>query len=232
MQKTGRIWIGIILLILGLAFLIDQTGLLSSYGVGFGWMVGTFWPLILIVIGLFLVLRKSLTGGFILLVLGFLFQISELTSYSFWALFWPIVIIAIGLSILLGRTRTAKQKISERNNGSAKTDESTIDQQVVFAGKEVTLTSKNFKGGSLQSTFGSLKLDLTKAKLARTGATLEINSTFGSIEVIVPENMPILSDGTPILGGWENKYNTTSTKKGPTLHISGQSVLGSVEIKN
>jgi predicted membrane protein len=105
-----------------------------------------------------------------------------------------------------------------------------ISETVVFWGIDKNMDSKAFKGGDATVVFGGAKLDLRDAQLDKNGAKLVLNTAFGGIEVLLPKDCNVISDGVGILGGWDNKFNQRESK-GPKLEITGTAIFGGIEIK-
>src|SRR5512136_3064694 len=112
--SQGRIFWGLILIIIGVLFLFDQMGRLD-----FGYLFSRYWPVIFIIIGLSIIISNNFrnTGPgifFILFGTFFLLMRLDLFDHRVWRYFWPVFIIAMGLWILgrLGRGED-KKKIPE-----------------------------------------------------------------------------------------------------------------------
>ena len=110
-------------------------------------------------------------------------------------------------------------------------DSDTINEAVVFWGMDKAVTSDSFKGGEVTCVFGGGKLDLSNVKIAKDGATLEINCIFGGAEIILPKDINVVTNGTGVFGGWSPKIST-SKSTGPRLEITGAAVFGGVEVRN
>ncbi len=105
---TNRLFTGLIVISIGILFLLRQTGYIEF---SLGYAIRTFWPVILIVIGVrgLLSLKEygtgSIWGGLVPLIVGVVFlgrnldwfewSISDLVPYI-----WPIVIIIIGINVI------------------------------------------------------------------------------------------------------------------------------------
>lgn len=105
MASGSRIpFTGILLILLGAAFLADQFHYLSFREVFLRW-----WPVLMMVYGLVqLIERPTSPFGPVLLVgLGCAFLLNNFGVIHVGRVFrlWPIVLIAIGASILVGRGR-------------------------------------------------------------------------------------------------------------------------------
>lgn len=188
--------------------------------------------IILVLIGLFLVLRNT----------GFLPVPMAHILFS-----WPMLLIAIGLIITLGSAGSKTSGVivmavgaffliphifrdafdvdmfwpsifiiigiififTKRHgwNSVQKTGivgDDYIDYVNVFSGGERQIVSENFKGGKISAVFGGMELDLTKAKLAPGRNDLEIACVFGGATFIVPDDWNISIEVTPVLGGFSD----------------------------
>jgi hypothetical protein len=107
MNRTNKP-IGIAIIIIGILFLLKNFNLLGPWSdsISFGHLVGTFWPMILIFIGLcfhygFISGGRRDAGllvpGGILLVLGIAFQFNML--FGFWDVIWPVYIFSVAFGL-------------------------------------------------------------------------------------------------------------------------------------
>ncbi len=96
-------YLGVGLIILGLILFIEKSGLLGFSLVG---RLTLFWPLGLILWGVLEILEGRARFGVIIVILGGIAQVSNLTNWGFWALFWPVFLVSAGFTLLgagLGR---------------------------------------------------------------------------------------------------------------------------------
>ncbi len=225
-RTQGRIFWGLILIALGAGFLLDQLGYLD-----FGDLVGTYWPVIFIIIGLSILINNNFReagSGIFFIALGAFFLLVRLRilGYSLWH-YWPVLIIAAGVWVVISPFRGAgKKKIPD-----LAADELNINQ--VFSGTSRRIENQNFKGGKAEVVFGSAEIDLTRAGLEGGRATLFLSAVFGSIEVRVPREWEVTIEGSPFLGSIEDKKKTIAgAEKTGSLFIKGSVAFGSIEIKD
>jgi predicted membrane protein len=225
-KSQGRIFWGLILIAFGVGFLLDQLGYLD-----FGDVLGTYWPVIFIIIGLSILINnnfKDAGAGIFFIAFGAFFLLVRLRilGYSLWH-YWPVLIIAAGLWILISPFRGAcKKKIPELT-----VDELDINQ--VFSGSSRRIESRNFKGGKAEVVFGSAEIDLSGAGLEGGKATLYLSAVFGSIEVRVPREWEVVVEGSPFLGTIEDKKRgAAGGEKTGTLFIKASVAFGSIELKD
>lgn len=214
-----RILAGLGIITVGTLALLGSLGLIN-----FSEIASTWWPLIVVAIGLLMLINDPQRFVWPLLVLfaGILFQLREfdLVTFNVWQLFWPVVVIIVGISVLVNRT-------SARKNASSKDSD---EMTAIFGGNETKSQSQNYKGGKASAIFGGITIDLREAKVT-SEATLDVFALCGGIEIKVPEGWIVKSRVTPILGEVDNKVSNSSEKNAPTLFITGDVIMGGVDIK-
>lgn len=226
-EYQGRIFAGILIIVIGALFLLGNLG-----KVDVGDLISDYWPLILIIVGLWHLLAhnfRQVGTGLILIVLGAAFMLIKwgILGVDFWKFFWPSLIIAVGLWILLRpRFRGYSGEIPEIKAND-------LDAFVIFAGINRRIESKEFRGGKATALFGGIDLDFYHAKLAGNQATVDLTAMFGGIEVRVPRNWKVVVDSHAILGGVEDKHRAEPGNQiEATLFIKATAIFGGVEIKN
>jgi predicted membrane protein len=226
MRNKTKIFIGVLLLLVGGLVLLNNVGFLSSYGITLSTFWTFFWPALFLGIGITLIFDKNFTAGVIFSIIGLAILTNRLLNWNFWSTFWPLILIGIGLSVLLRKDR----EISV-NNASKISQDDKVDDTVIFWGVEKKVTSKDFKGGEINTVFGGYQLDLRESKIANEGAELNINCAFGGVEILVPKDCRVVTNGTGILGGWTPNISPSEVEK-PVLTIRGVAAFGGVEIKD
>jgi len=222
-SKSNPIWVGLILIVLGVIFLSD-----SFHIIRIGNLLSRWWPLILIAVGISKLSGRDRNGGIFLIILGVLFQFTSLHIihwHQIWRL-WPVVLIIIGIGMLLKR--------SKDNNGGTSDFTASSDDRLeinsIFSSAERQIGSQQFKGGEINAIFGNIKLDLRSAKVAPEGCHLSAGAIFGSIEIYVSPGASINFKCSQFLGRVDNLATTSGS--GPTITISGDAVFGNIRISN
>lgn len=222
---TSKVILGIILILLGLGFLMD-----NFYVIDFGDYLSTYWPSVLILIGIIKLFdkRSSKTGNIILILIGGIFQLNNLglIRYDFWDLFWPLILIIIGLNFIFSK----KPSVKSYSNNRIDSDE-TINSFVIFSGLKELNQSKSFKGGNATAIFGGSDIDLRGAELYNREAYLDLTAIFGGIDVFVPQSWRVEMSGVPIFGGWSNKTMINTDPNAPVLKIKCFVAFGGIEVK-
>jgi len=224
----SRIFWGLVLVIVGALFLADRMG-----GFDFGTMIGDYWPVIFIVLGLSILIGSGFRRpglGLFFIVFGTLFLLFHLDvlDYDIWEYVWPAAIIVFGLWLLLRpvlRHRTAEKFPDIKEND--------FDLTCVFSGMKRRIESQNFKGGQATAVMGGLELDFTAAGLEGGKATVDATAIMGGVDIRVPANWRVVVDGTPILGGIDDKHrNVPDAEAKATLFVKATAILGGVTIKS
>lgn len=218
----SRYFFAIVLILLGLGFLLGQLNIWN-----FSDVFGHWWPLIIIIAGIVILIqsKKSVLPGLIVLIIGLIFLADAHDIYqgSFWDAFWPIVLILVGISLLIGYSRKQKVKPSDQNK---------VHSFVIFGGEDKIIDSPDFQGGNITTYFGGTYLDLRNAQISSGKALLDITAAFGGVEIIVPDNWKIHPKGFPFLGAFENKAYQVTDENSPTLEISYFVMFGGIEVYN
>ena len=118
-----RIFLGLLLVALGIMFLLDTTNLLGEETD----VVGTYWPALLIGWGVWGILRKGFRlrlGSLIILALGVVLLLSNLDIWAWNAgQLWPVLLVLLGLVIIgrLGRPhRWLRRRMGRRRSVPAR----------------------------------------------------------------------------------------------------------------
>ena len=216
-----------LLIALGVIFLIA-----TLLGQDLGDIIGTFWPLILVLMGILRFKRFGPdTTGIILIVVGVAFAAVNvgIIPGGFLRRLWPLGLVAVGVWLLLQRRRLTRPPDSGSSHAN------TVRLSAVLGGSEQKVASEAFAGGEATALFGEAKIDLSASKLAPGDNYLHCHALFGGIEVIVPENWSVNVIGKALLGGVEDarKHPTPDSPSADArLIITANALFGSVEIKD
>lgn len=252
MEKFGgnrhpRIWSGLFLVIAGL--------LLLGYKMGApipGWIFT--WPVLLIVIGLFVGARSRFhnPGSFIMILIGSIFLIDQqIPGIEFHNYIVPIILIGIGLLFIL-RPRPnhwsrryhrwdrmnpgsafAGENIKPGNPNTASENGEYINVVAFFGGVKKNIQSKNFKGGEIVSFMGGSEINFMQADIQHP-IELEVNNVFGGTKLIIPSNWDVKNEISAVFGGVEDKRNINNSAPDTNKRIvlKGSCVFGGIEFTN
>jgi predicted membrane protein len=112
--------------------------------------------------------------------------------------------------------------------------EEVLDVTAVFAGVKKNIYSKNFKGGEIVSVFGGAEVNLTQASFQQPQVEIESVQIFGGAKLIVPADWVIHNEAVAIFGGIEDKRPQPIAIPVPAkvLVLKGFVMFGGIEIKS
>ncbi len=248
--RSSRVPTGLLLLVIG--------GLLLAYKMGAPIPHWTFsWPMILIVIGLFIGVKSKFQnpGSFIMVLIGAVFLVDRsIPGIDFKNYLVPIILIGLGLIFILRPKNTIPRKNKFRdqsndmqvvNDGSNQPDENRsntvyesdkgeyINIQSVLGGIKRSVQSKNFKGGEILSFMGGSEINFMQADIQHP-VTLEVNNVFGGTKLIIPSNWDVQNNISAVFGGVEDKrvFNNSLPDSNKRITLIGSCVFGGLEVTN
>jgi hypothetical protein len=232
-RQRDRAVFGIVLVIIGILLLLKT--------LGFIWFSFVFtWPLILILIGALIAIKSGFRNPawWILMIIGIANMTPEFTINGVASrhLIWPIVLIIGGLAVAF-RPRKKYYPVTPTfgKTQSSTTDENTLNIDVTFGGRKEFVTSKDFKGGMVSTTFGGCEINLMQADTTEKTIVLELKIAFGGLELIVPSHWEIQNEINPSFSNVEDERSIqtpASPEQKKTLILRGSCSFGSVEIKS
>jgi predicted membrane protein len=229
---------GVILLGIGGILLARQAGVdLPS------WLFT--WPMIPIIVGLFVGIKTHFKdfGWLLLIGVGTFFLVDKMPNVEVREYILPIIVISAGLIVLLGgifrkpkylsnddSSQTQGDKIIPASSGA--TAENIMEVVSIFGSAKRVVLSKNFKGGEIISIFGSSEINLTNADFTGT-LVLEVVQIFGGTKLIIPPHWEVQSQTATIFGGIEDKRSIQASGDTPKiLVIDGATIFGGVTISS
>ncbi|MDE2779496.1 MAG: DUF5668 domain-containing protein [Chloroflexota bacterium] len=234
---SNRYIIGGVLVVLGILLLLSNTNVVN---LDWDWdLVKTWWPVLLIVWGLW----DLVSGGFrfrvgpiVLLLLGIGFQLSALGLWQWdFSVIWPALIVIVGLSILLGRrgrrNRMRQSGLIVEGTTVSRTG-SGGSWRAVFTSIEESYAGQTFPGGEVEANFGNVSLDLRGATPPAGAMRLEVNLTFGGLHLRVPATWRVNTEGISTHFGdvQDKRINPSPVPVEGELVIVGTVTFGNLEI--
>lgn len=241
--KTNT-WTGLLLLVIGGALLLRQTGYPLPH-----WLFS--WEMILITIGLVIGVRNRFQdlSWFIMVVVGLIFISDDiypeirLRQYAI-----PVIIIAVGLLFIFAPRRVCRGRNRMRNDISAGgeetnvhaaapvsseiSQETTLDIVSIFGGIKKNVLSKQFRGGEVVCVFGGAEINLTNADFI-SPITIDVVNVFGGTKLIIPSNWEVRSEATAIFGGIDDKRAPgTNINAEKIVIIKGTIMFGGIEVNS
>ena len=196
-RRYGKFFIAFIFITAGVLLLARNLGWIS-YTL-FGILVS--WQMLLILLGIYLMLRRQILRGGILLAIG-AYLISPYLGWmpaGIHVTLFPIVLIVIGLAFLF-RPKRARHERSHRGNFASSQYNSTdgvLHSENTFSGIRQVVLDEVFKGGTIQNSFGGTVIDLRRTTLPEGETFLDIDCTFGGIEIYVPSDWKVVFRSSP-----------------------------------
>jgi predicted membrane protein len=79
---------------------------------------------------------------------------------------------------------------------------------------------------------GGCKLNLREASIKNVVAIIDVFTFWGGIDIRVPEDWSVTIEGTPLMGGIEDKRHPVKSETEKHLVIKGYVIMGGLEIAN
>ncbi len=224
-----RLVFGILVIVAGLLFTLDNFGLVSAR------FLLRLWPVALIAIGLTKALqRKGFWNGFwgwVIALAGFFLLLDNLGVLRFpvWKL-TPLILVALGIRLVQkagGRTfpdRTIESRTS-----------ATLNETAIFGGWDRAITTSEFLGGEINAVFGGFELDLSNCRIPDDQATVTVFIAFGGGDIRVPRDWNVEVRAFAIFGGTDDKSAHPAPEGDlppKKLVIDGFVVFGGLDVKN
>ena len=225
LKKIGNVLWGIVLIVLGLIFGLNALEITNINIFFDGW-----WTLFIIIpsfIDLFN--DNDKTGSIIGLIVGgvLLLCCQDLLSFELvWKLLLPVILVIIGLSMIF--KDFLKKEVSDEIKKLNKNNKTSKEYCAAFSGQDINFENEEFKGANVSAVFGGIKLDLRKA-IIKSNQVINASSIFGGIEILVPDNVRVVTQATSVFGGTDNKCDSRDSEV--TLYINSTAIFGGVEIK-
>ena len=239
----GRIFFGIIVVVVGVLLLLMALDLVAIDGIG---ELLLYVPSLFILWGLYLLVAqrfKRASGPIVMIAIAAAVQLMLLDVLQ-WDYVWPIAIILIGVAIIAGgsgyRGRRRRERRRHREQRHAKPDTHTsaggyLDISVTMSEADERNRSKDFQGGEITCAMGSVKLDLTEAEIVEPPARIHVDVVIGSVEILVPDHWIVQNDFARTMGEVEDhteSRRSATPDDGATLILSGSVTMGHATIES
>ncbi len=199
------------------------------------------WQMLLIALGVLSLIKKQNTGGAILILIGAIFLLPHLfvTQYYSFRTFWPLIFVLVGVILIARPGRLCGHYSREYRNtpnrpGSVSTENGFITSYNTFGSVKQIVLEPLFKGAMLTNKFAGTILDLRHTSIEEGETYIDIDCSFGGIEIYVPHDWNIKSDINAIFSGIEDKrfQSTISKESVYKLIIRGNASFSGIEIKD
>ena len=241
----GRIFFGIIVVVVGVLLLLMALDVVPIDGIG---ELLLYIPSLFILWGLYLLVAqrfKRASGPIVMIAIAAAVQLMLLDVLQ-WDYVWPIAIILIGVAIIAGgsgyrgRRRRRRERRRHREHRHAKPDAHTsaegyFDISVTMSEAHERNRSQDFKGGDITCVMGSVKLDLTEAEIVEPPARIHVDVVMGGVEILVPDHWIVQNDIARTMGEVEDQTEnrrSAAPDDGATLILSGSVTMGQATIES
>jgi hypothetical protein len=122
---------------------------------------------------------------------------------------------------------------ADPNNPRPKpTGDDYLDAVSVFGGVKKNILSKDFKGGEIVNIFGGAELDFTQADI-NGRVVIDITQIFGGTKIIVPPHWQVVSDIAAVFAGFDDKrMKITAESNNKVLVLTGVSIFAGIDIRS
>ncbi|WP_456087219.1 LiaF transmembrane domain-containing protein [Parabacteroides sp.] len=236
-SKLNTIVTAAVFIIVGLLFLGRNFGVIDSYL--FDILVS--WQMLLIVVGIVNLIKRHFLGGVITIAVGAYFLLPDITGIEGeWAgMFWPVLLILVGIMILFkprhhcfnghgeGRWPEYAKEVYSSEDGFVVSDNT-------FGSVRQIVLDPVFRGARIKNTFGGTILDLRRSKLEAPQTCIDIDCTFGGVEIYLPADWNLQTQIDALIGGCDDKRYNTSVEIDleHTLIVRGKVSFGGIEFKS
>ncbi len=229
---TPQLVLGFIIVAVGVIFTLDNLDILYARD------YLRYWPALLIAYGAVKVVQPEGRGGkfwgIVLMFVGAALLVDRLDIFYFrlWD-FWPLLLVALG-AMMIWRTGSRHRGVNANILGAERSvdNSSTVNASAFLGGSKRNVHTQDFRGGELTAVMGGCEIDLRNASITNNPAVLDVFAFWGGIEIKVPQNWSVSFEGTPILGGYDDKTFRQGTEAQQHLIIRGTIVMGGVEVRN
>lgn len=166
MHRAGNLWWGLMLIVLGVLFLLHNMDMID-----FGDVVRTWWPALLVLWGVSILLTRSGVS---------------LSSSG-------------GATATAPSPAGEVNEVFGDRHDNPGTD--VLSYSSVFGDLSLRPLSTNFKGGTISTVFGDTAIDLTGATLADGDNRLKLSGVFGDVSIILAQTMPYAIHAQSLFGG-------------------------------
>ena len=232
-MKAWKVVLGLILIICAVLLILEALGVIlpvtSVVGeIGFWQAVGG----ILLVSGIVSLISEGEFYG-IFVLLGFLFMVFERNiAYicgidgddiiNNWLVFGCSLLLTAGFMFLI-----PSRKKREKHKSTVKVNQ--------MSGSEIYIDCAEFgsteKEYTLNNKFGAIEVHFENVESYNGGGTLNIDSSFGAIEIQVPDNWKIDDNELVVMLGSLEIDDSEHASNGPTLKLKGRVSFGAVEVE-
>lgn len=225
---TSQVILGVMVITIGLVFLLDTLDIIDTH------RAFSFWPLFFIAIGTVKIIDSKSSGGRLagaaLVAWGGLLALDRMDIIRFnWAVVWPLLLIGFG-AVVVAKAIRGRRMVECAGLKEGVHDHDVVDVTAIIAAVQRRVTTQHFRGGEITAVMGGCSLDLRNAAIDKE-AVLNVFAFWGGVTLKCPPDWSIVMEGTPLMGGFEDK-TMTPPEGAKRLVIRGYAIMGGVEVRN
>ncbi len=114
--------------------------------------------------------------------------------------------------------------------GAQADDDCIIEVTAILGGYVRRVSSQRFRGGDINVIMAGCEIDLRQASIEGE-AVLNVFALCGGVTIKIPPDWSVVLQGTPILGGFEEK-TIVPPNQAKRLYVTGYAIMGGLEIRN
>ncbi len=231
--KKDGVWFAVLVIVLGVAFLLQRLGLVS-FGI---W--GIVWPAVIIGLGVSWMVKRFSIFSLAVAGLGLyflLFNLGEISLMLTWSIIWPSLLVLLGLTILYETFIPHKDKWCGVHFNGDKNKKSEYREENGFVSYDCSFSEENrkvavedFLGGDIDISFGKSELDLTNIKRVNPNAKLDVDVSFATFDLIVPKTMRVFLKSDKSFGSIQMNGEPNADAN-LVLNIDGDVSFGTMNI--
>ena len=225
---TPKLVLGVALILAGVAFTLDNLGLMNAH------LVLRLWPVVLILWGLAKLWQEGIRyggGGLFLVAIGTFFLLVMLGHGNLAEALAPMGLVAFGIWMV---TRALQKKRSPTQGPV--NPEHFVQGTAIFCGAKRRVVSQSFEGGEFTAIFGGFEADLRGAMAAGNQVRMDVFALFGGGQLKIPESWVVVNHATALFGGIDDKtqddFSKAADPSAPRLVLTGVVLFGGLEIRH
>lgn len=251
---SGKILIALLFILSGILLFARNMGWVT-YEV-FNIIVS--WHSLLIILGIYLIVRRHFISGIAFLLTGVYLLTGELSwlPENSQAMVWPFALVIAGILFLFkpGRKKNVRwtrrhamghrggwMKMHRSKSGmnfeneqqqSESVDGFLRSENIWGAARHVVL-DELFKGAVIHTSFGGTTIDLRHTHIAPGETYIDLDCNWGGVEIYVPSDWKVIFKCNAFFGGCNDKrWQNGGVNKENVLVIRGTLSFGGLEVKD